>query len=107
MTLDEIFQNVHELSTTKKFVADPVRQLAYLSEELGEVCREVLILTTKKSLEDPPDLEEVKKRLTIEAFDVIWNVCSVLRSSGITPAELEAAAQEKMSENMAREFFRD
>jgi NTP pyrophosphatase (non-canonical NTP hydrolase) len=71
-----------------------------LISEVGDLAREVLILTN--SNEHPADREgEIRTRLGMEIYDCVWNLCDL---ANILDVNLEAAFAQKAEINRTRRW---
>ena len=96
LTIQEIYKDVSDFKKRNScFQSDPFVRLAFTTEELGEVSRELL----KGSIS-----ELNSKALATEVFDVFWNLCGILKSQEITPEDFAEAARAKMTKNKKRKF---
>lgn len=68
----------------------------YLSQEVGEVAKELLNLSWA---EDEASREEVREKLGNEIYDVVWNLCDLANMVGI---DLEEAFERKAAINRKR-----
>jgi NTP pyrophosphatase (non-canonical NTP hydrolase) len=93
-------QRFHErLDAAKGFDRDPVRNVAYLVEELGEVSRAVRRLNRSESSES--DRQELREDLAEELADCLAYLAKIASYHGI---DLEAAYIDKMQRNLKREW---
>ncbi|TFJ92034.1 MazG nucleotide pyrophosphohydrolase domain-containing protein [Lentibacillus salicampi] len=98
MNLDDFQQYVKAFCEEKGFsnVSDEERYLFFMSE-VGEMSEELLNL---RFAEDDKQLE-IKKALSHEIFDVIWNAVEIANRQGIN---LTQAFKEKMEINSKRSW---
>lgn len=99
MEISELQLYVKEFSTAKGFDHNTMETRAlYLMTEVGELSKEVIHLHFRK---DPDQVKEIKERLGLEMFDVVWNVMDLANKLGI---DLEDAFKKKMEINKDREW---
>jgi NTP pyrophosphatase (non-canonical NTP hydrolase) len=97
MNLFELQQDVRQFCERKGWDKSTMEQRTlFLVTETGEVAREVLELSYHP---DAATAEQVKERLGLEMYDVIWNLCELANKLEI---DLEQAAQQKMRINRDR-----
>jgi NTP pyrophosphatase (non-canonical NTP hydrolase) len=100
ITLADIFAHVEELMAAQGWKPDtPERQLAFLISEVGEVAREVLLLSGGHAPANTPEAEAIRERLGMELFDVIWNACALATLTGV---DLETCSARKIAMNRNR-----
>jgi NTP pyrophosphatase (non-canonical NTP hydrolase) len=93
-------QSFHErLDAEKGFDGDPVRNVAYLVEEIGEVARAVRRLHRSKPAE--ADRTQLLEDLAEELADCLAYLAKIATSHGI---DLEQAYVGKMERNSVREW---
>ena len=102
LSIKELLDNVRELGEAKGFVFEPERQFMYLASELGEVSKELLVLTAKGS--DEFQKIEARKKLGYEIFDAMWNLAAI---ASIYDIDVDTAAREKINKNKNRTFKPD
>ncbi|MCC2686866.1 MAG: pyrophosphatase [Paenibacillaceae bacterium] len=97
MNLSELQQDVKQICERKGWDKSTIEQRTlFLVTEIGEVAREVLELSYHPGADTA---EQVKERLGLEMYDVIWNLCELANKLGI---DLEQAAQQKIRINKDR-----
>ena len=90
-------QTFHQsLDREKGFDLDMLRNVAYLSEELGEVVRAIRDLIRAA---DPPALEEAKSHLGEELADCLAYIVKLANYGGV---DLQEAYVSKMKRNLTR-----
>jgi NTP pyrophosphatase (non-canonical NTP hydrolase) len=90
-------QAFHEvLDRDKSFDLDMLRNVAYLSEEIGEV---VSAIRRFKKAEDPSTLEEARAQLGEELADCLAYIVKLANYGGI---DLQDAYSKKMKRNLTR-----
>ena len=90
-------QTFHEsLDREKGFDLDMLRNVAYLSEELGEVVRAIRDLI---GAADPPALEEARSHLGEELADCLAYIVKLANYGGV---DLQEAYVSKMQRNLTR-----
>ncbi len=99
MEISELQRYVKEFSTAKGFDHNTIETRAlYLMTEVGELSKEVIHLHFRK---DPDQVQEIKERLGLEMFDVVWNVVDLANKLGIN---LEEAFNQKIEINKHRKW---
>lgn len=94
LDIAELQKNVKEFSKEKGFDQSSVEaRTLFLMTEVGEVAKEVLSLSWEE------DKDQVKERLGLELYDVVWNVCELANKLDI---DLEDAFKKKMEINKLR-----
>lgn len=94
--IEEIYEDIDGFEKRNScYKDDALVRFAFAGEELGEVAREVL-------REGESGRDNVA--IATETFDVIWNLCGLMRSVGITPEQFKEAARAKMAKNKTRKF---
>ena len=81
----------------------PERRILYLISELGEVVDEVIELSTLSSDASDETIAEIKARIGLEIYDVIWNAVDLANQLDI---DLEAAFETKITINKNRTWSR-
>ena len=81
----------------------PERRIMYLMSELGEVVDEVIELSTLSSDASDESIAEIKTRIGLEIYDVIWNAVDLANQLDI---DLEAAFERKIAINKDRTWSR-
>lgn len=90
MNIKGLQEQANELRNMQNWGGTTLEQRAmFLVTEVGEVIEEVLKLS---SAYKDVDKDEVKERLGMEIYDVIWNLCDLANIVGI---DLEAAFEKK------------
>lgn len=73
MKLADIQKHVNELSIKQEFDRSTIEQRAlFLTTEVGEMVRELLHISYHP---DHEHIEEIKDRLGLEMYDIVWNIC--------------------------------
>jgi NTP pyrophosphatase (non-canonical NTP hydrolase) len=99
VTIREIQEQARELRAAQGWPDAPAEERALsLVAEVGELVREVLRLARRGEGEDPA---EVRDRLGLEMYDVVWNVCDLADKLGI---DLDRAFAEKAALNRSRRW---
>jgi len=102
MDIKAFQQQVRELSQhfdTKT----PDRRIMYLISELGEVVDEVIELQTASADTSPEKIAEIKERIGLEIYDVIWNAVDLANMLDI---DLEESFRQKIEFNKERTWSR-
>ena len=93
MNIVEFQRYVSNFSKEKGFQDTTIEErIMYAMTELGELA-EVILKRDK--------MQDAKKEIGLEIFDVIWNVCDLANKLNI---DLEKAFEEKMRINKKREW---
>ncbi|PER51868.1 pyrophosphatase [Bacillus thuringiensis] len=93
MNIGEFQRYVSNFSKEKGFQDTTIEErIMYAMTELGELA-EVILKRDK--------MQDAKKEIGLEIFDVIWNVCDLANKLNI---DLEKAFEEKMRINKKREW---
>ncbi|HDR8064221.1 MazG nucleotide pyrophosphohydrolase domain-containing protein [Bacillus thuringiensis] len=93
MNIVEFQRYVSNFSKEKGFQDTTIEErIMYAMTELGELA-EVILKRDK--------MQDAKKEIGLEIFDVIWNVCDLANKLNI---DLEKAFEEKMKINKNREW---
>ncbi|HFK1722173.1 MazG nucleotide pyrophosphohydrolase domain-containing protein [Bacillus thuringiensis] len=93
MNIVEFQRYVSNFSKEKGFQDTTIEErIMYAMTELGELA-EVILKRDK--------MQDAKKEIGLEIFDVIWNVCDLANKLNI---DLEKAFEEKMRINKNREW---
>lgn len=96
MTLDEICDNVRQLSTAHGWnQTDPAVRMIHVTAEVGELADALTKLLAAPS----DDQDAARADLGHEIFDVVWNLCALANATGV---DLEQAAVTKMAANAQR-----
>lgn len=94
-------QAFHEaLDREKKFDVDMLRNIAYLSEEIGEV---VSAIRAFKRAEDPSALDEARSQLGEELADCL---AYILKLANYGSIDLQEAYLQKMERNLGRTWYK-
>ncbi|MGG4143807.1 MazG-like family protein [Paenibacillus algorifonticola] len=97
MQLSEMQKHVKEFSTAHGFDESTIEQRAlYLVTEVGETVKELLHLSYHP---DHEKKEEIKDRLGLEMYDIVWNICDLANKLDI---DLEQAFSKKIEINKTR-----
>ena len=103
MDIKSFQQQVKELSQQFEYSQSPERRMMYLMSELGEVVDEVIVLTSADSDTPQETINEIKERLGLEIYDLIWNAVDLANKFEI---DLEEAFQKKIAINEKRRWSR-
>lgn len=95
LTVCELQEQARELASLFPQTTLEQRTM-FLMTEMGELVAEALYLS---GAHGSVDAEAVKRRLGMEIYDVVWNLCDLANMLGI---DLEAAFQRKMAINRQR-----
>lgn len=95
MTIQDIQENAKELAPKFKD-KNPEQRMLYLMTEVGETAIEVLKL---QGFRNGGEKEELKQKLGMEIYDVVWNLCDLANMFGI---DLEEAFARKIAVNEER-----
>ena len=96
---------IQELQTYIRTQAEPFtdrtleRRLIYLTQEVGEVARELLKLADANTARGGRDLDQIKNDIGLEIYDVFWNLCDL---ANLLDIDLEHAFSKKMEINKNR-----
>lgn len=97
MKISEMQKHVNELSIAKGFDASTIEQRAlFLVTEVGEMVRELLHVSYHP---DHENIEEIKDRLGLEMYDIVWNICELATKLDL---DLEKSFTKKMEINKNR-----
>lgn len=97
MKLAQLQQDVKLFSEERGFDKSTIEQRTlFLVTEVGEVIRELLHISYHPESEK---IEEVKHKIGLEMYDVIWNLCDLANKLGI---DLEEASARKIEFNQTR-----
>jgi NTP pyrophosphatase (non-canonical NTP hydrolase) len=95
MTLDELQEQAKEVASL--FPNTTMEQrVMFLVTEVGEMAAEALVLS---GAHGDADVEEAKRKLGLEMYDVLWNLCDLANMLGI---DLDSACRRKIAYNRAR-----
>lgn len=72
MSIRQFREDVKQFSQ-KLDTKSPETRLLYLMTEVGEVTDEVITLQAKKAALSDEALVEIKERIGLEIYDIIWN----------------------------------
>ena len=101
-SIADILDHVEELTAAHGWKSGtPEHQLAFLISEVGEVAREILLLSGARAVANIPEAEAIQQRLGMELYDVIWNACALAACTG---ADLEQAIERKVAMNRNRKW---
>ena len=81
----------------------PERRVMYLVSELGEVVDEVIELTNLNPATSQKSITEIKDRLGLEIYDLIWNAVDL---ANMLEIDLDAAFKKKIEINKNRDWNR-
>jgi len=99
MKISEMQQHVHELSIKQGFDKSTIEQRAlFLTTEVGEMVKELLHISYHPEHEN---IEEIKDRLGLEMYDIVWNICELANKLDI---DLEKPFTKKMEINQTRSW---
>ncbi|HEX2038027.1 MAG TPA: pyrophosphatase [Chloroflexota bacterium] len=102
LTIREIQEQARELRASKGWPDAPAEERALsLVAEVGEAVQEVLHLVRGRGRLPESEVNEVKGRLGLELYDVVWNVCDLADKLGI---DLEQAFAHKAATNRERRW---
>jgi NTP pyrophosphatase (non-canonical NTP hydrolase) len=93
-------QQVKELSQHLD-TKSPERRMMYLVSELGEVVDEVIELTSADKDTPQETITDIKERLGLEIYDLIWNAIDL---ANILEIDLEDSFQKKITINEKRRW---
>jgi len=97
MRISEIQKHAADLCAKNDWIDRSVDQrFRYLISEIGELSIELIRLNQKNS-----NLDELKRRIGHEMFDVIWNICDL---ANLLDIDLEKCSNDKRDLNNQREF---
>lgn len=97
MKLSDLQRDVKIFSENKGFDKSTIEQRTlFLVTEVGEVIRELLHVSYHP---DAENIGEIKEKMGLEMYDVIWNLCDLANKLGI---DLEEASRRKMDINKTR-----
>lgn len=97
MNISELQNQIKDFSIEKGFDKSTIEQRTlFLMTEVGEMVKELLHISYHP---DREDLEEIKERLGLEMYDIVWNICDLANKLDI---DLEEAFLKKMEINKTR-----
>lgn len=97
MQISELQKQINEFSIAKGFDKSTIEQRAlFLVTEVGEMVRELLHISYHP---DRDNIEEIKKHLGLEMYDIVWNICDLANKLDIN---LERSFLEKTEINKTR-----
>ncbi|MDP9364586.1 MAG: MazG-like family protein [Chloroflexota bacterium] len=103
MTIEELQTQDKELNAARGWVlTTPEERALWLTTEVGELAREVLRFVAAG---DEADLADARRRLGMEMYDVVWNVCDLatpLASTWTTPSPPRRPSTGDVVENSLR-----
>lgn len=79
------------------------QRILYLISELGELADEVIALNTSKADMTPENIANIKERIGLEIYDVIWNAVDLANMLDI---DLEEPFKKKIAINEKRYWSR-
>lgn len=93
----DLQHEVKQFSEKHGFDRSSLEQRAmFLTTEVGELVRELLAVSYHP---EATNMEEIKRNIGYEMYDVVWNICELANKLGI---DLEQAFQEKSHINEQR-----
>jgi NTP pyrophosphatase (non-canonical NTP hydrolase) len=100
MNISEIQKQAEDLCRKKGWLdRTPDQRFRYLISEIGELSNDLI-----KLYQQDQDIEELKRKIGHEMFDVIWNICDL---ANLLEIDLEKCAEEKRDLNNQRGFRKD
>ncbi|MBW7452548.1 pyrophosphatase [Paenibacillus sepulcri] len=97
MQISEMQKHTKEFSIEKGFDKSTIEQRSlFLVTEVGEMVRELLHISYHP---DHEKMEEIKDRLGLEMYDIVWNICDLANKLDI---DLEQSFQKKTEINKTR-----
>lgn len=97
MEIAKLQQEVKQFSRERGFESSTIEQRAlYLVTEVGEMVRELLEISYHPEHEQ---LEDIKDRIGLEMYDIVWNICDLANKLDI---DLETAFRKKIEYNQTR-----
>ena len=99
MNIKSFQDNVKRLSQHLD-TKSPEQRILYLISELGELADEVIEFRTANDT-SPETIANIKKRIGLEIYDVIWNAVDLANMLDI---DLEASFKEKTAINEKRNW---
>ena len=81
----------------------PEQRILYLISEFGELADEVIELRAANPDTSPEVIKNIKKRIGLEIYDVIWNAVDLANMLDI---DLEDSFKEKIAINEKRKWSR-
>jgi NTP pyrophosphatase (non-canonical NTP hydrolase) len=100
MKLNDIQKHAEELCRKNNWIDRSIDQrFRFLISELGELSNELIKLNQADQ-----NLDELKRKIGHEMFDVIWNICDL---ANLLEIDLERYADEKVNLNNQRNFDED
>jgi NTP pyrophosphatase (non-canonical NTP hydrolase) len=91
--------DVADLTTRQGWEHSHLMRMTYLTSEVGELARELVAIPAAADDLSPSPTEEVRQRIGMEIYDVIWNALDLGRLLGI---DLTAAFDAKRDYNQRR-----
>jgi NTP pyrophosphatase (non-canonical NTP hydrolase) len=105
MNIRQLQEHVNELRSAQGWHNTSLEYRAlFLMTEIGEVIQEIIKLSNIDEKSQSAKREEIKERLGMEIYDVIWNLCDLANIAGV---DLEAAFDKKIEINRARKWQTD
>lgn len=101
MDIKQLQQDVKALSQ-KLDTKSPEQRVMYLVSELGELVDEVIEFRNANEL-SPDDLNDIRERIGLEIYDLIWNAVDLANMLDI---DLEGAFEKKIAINKNRHWQR-
>ncbi|SFM52658.1 hypothetical protein SAMN03159341_1432 [Paenibacillus sp. 1_12] len=97
MKISEMQDHIKEFSIEKGFDKSTIEQRSlFLVTEVGEMVRELLHISYHP---DHEEIEEIKDRLGLEMYDIVWNICDLANKLDI---DLEKSFLKKTDINKTR-----
>lgn len=97
MRISEIQKHAEDLCKKNKWPERNIDQrFRFLISEIGELSNELIRLNQQGQ-----DIEDLKRKIGHEMFDVIWNICDLANLLNI---DLEESSKEKRDLNNKRNF---
>jgi NTP pyrophosphatase (non-canonical NTP hydrolase) len=97
LTVRDLQEQARQLKDAQGFHVSLEQRLVYLIVEVGELAEEVLKLSGVKEA----DSAQVRERLGMEIYDVVWNLFDLADLAGVN---LEEAFARKVNLNQCRKW---
>jgi len=99
MKISEIQEHAEDLCKKNGWLdRSPDQRFRYLISEIGELSNDLIKLNQPCN-----DIDELKRKIGHEMFDVMWNICDL---ANLLEIDLEKCAREKRHLNNQRDFGR-
>lgn len=99
MSIHEIQDNAYSLCRQQGWTDNtPNQRFRYLISEVGELSKELTYLERNSA---NTDVNEIKRNIGHEMYDIVWNLCELANQLEI---DLEAAFIEKQAINTERRW---